>query len=80
MNANTPVFLAGVLEYLCTEILELAGNAARDHKKSRIIPRYLTLAIKNDEDLNKLLGNVTIASGGVRPNLHALLLPKKRAK
>ena len=77
MGAGAPVYLAAVLEYLCAEILELAGNAARDNKKSRIIPRHITLAVKNDEELNKLLGNVTIAAGGVLPNIHAVLLPKK---
>jgi histone H2A len=48
----------------------LAGNAARDNKKTRIIPRHLQLAIRNDEELNKLLGHVTIAQGGVLPNIH----------
>ena len=63
--------------FWCTEILELVGNAARDNKESRIVPRHITLAVKNDEELNKLLGGVTIASGGVLPNIHAVLLPKK---
>ncbi|KAH6581425.1 hypothetical protein BASA60_002432 [Batrachochytrium salamandrivorans] len=33
--------------------------------------------IRNDEELNKLLGDVTIREGGVLPNIHNVLLPKK---
>ena len=65
---------------MTAEILELAGNAARDNKKSRIIPRHIQLAIRNDEELNKLLGQVTIAQGGVLPNIHQNLLPKRSKK
>jgi hypothetical protein len=34
--------------------------------------------LRNDEELNKLLGGITIASGGVLPNIHAVVLPKKK--
>ena len=80
VGAGAPVYLAAVLEYLCAEILELAGNAARDNKKARIIPRHIQLAVKNDEELNKFLGRATISAGGVMPNVHAVLLNKKGAK
>lgn len=57
----------------------MAGNAARDNKKTRINPRHVLLAVRNDEELGKLLAGVTIANGGVLPNINPVLLPKKSA-
>ncbi|KAK9394933.1 histone H2A-beta sperm [Crotalus adamanteus] len=79
VGAGAPVYLAAVLEYLTAEILELAGNAARDNRKTRIVPRHVQLAVRNDEELGRLLGRVTIAQGGVLPNIPAALLPRKAA-
>ena len=80
VGAGAPVYLAAVLEYLAAEVLELAGNAAKDNKKSRIIPRHIQLAVRNDEELNKLLADTTIANGGVLPNIAGALLPKSGKK
>ena len=41
VGAGDPVYMAAVMEYLAAEILELAENAVRDNKKSRIIPSHL---------------------------------------
>ncbi|TNY23496.1 histone-fold-containing protein [Rhodotorula diobovata] len=80
LGKGAPVFLAAVLEYLTAEVLELSGNAARDNRKKRIIPRHLQLAIRNDEELNRLCADVTISDGGVLPYIHSQLLPAKKGK
>jgi len=62
--------------------LGLAGSLPGAHSRAApsIIPRHIQLAIRNDEELSKLLGKVTIAAGGVLPNIHSVLLPKKGEK
>ncbi|POG65094.1 histone H2A [Rhizophagus irregularis DAOM 181602=DAOM 197198] len=80
IGAGAPVFLAAAIEYLVAEIIELAGNAATDNTKKRISPRHIQLAIRNDDELNKLLEDVTIAQGGVLPNIHKVLLPPQKTK
>ncbi|EAT39037.1 AAEL009118-PA [Aedes aegypti] len=68
------------MEYLAAEALEQAGNAAWDNKKTRIIPRHRQWAIRNHEELNKVLSGDTIAQGGVLPTIQAVLWPKKTEK
>src|SRR3990167_461826 len=77
IGAGAPVYLAAVLEYLTAEVLELAGNASRDNKRIRIIPRHIQLALRNDEELYKLCIYSIVASGGVIPHIHAALFPPR---
>ncbi|KAJ3931348.1 MAG: histone-fold-containing protein [Lentinula lateritia] len=78
LTSSAPVYLAAVLEYLVAELLELAGNACRDHKKKHIKPRHIQLAVRNDDEINKLLKDVHIMEGGVIPGIRPELLPKAR--
>lgn len=74
ISAGSAVYLTAAIEYLVAEVLEVAGHMAVHHKKKRIIPRHIKLAISEDEELDQLLSNVVIAEGGVRP----MLIPLRR--
>ena len=44
------VYLAAVLEYLTMELVEVAGDQAKQHHKKKIILRDIKLAIERDEE------------------------------
>ncbi|KAK9162546.1 hypothetical protein Syun_003448 [Stephania yunnanensis] len=53
-------------------------NATRDNKKTLVVPRHIQLAVRNDEELKEVaLSKLTIASGGVMPNIHNLCRLRK---
>jgi len=76
-SAGSGVYLAAVVEYLVAEILELAGNCARDFRKVRITPRHIKLSISNDSELSMLYSD-TVIGGGVIPRIHDSLLPAQK--
>ena len=72
--------MAATLEYLVCEILELAGNAAKEAGKKTIAPKHLQLAVRNDEELAKLMATTLISNGGTMSNIHPFLLANKGKK
>ncbi len=78
MSSTTGAFLAGVLEYLTAEIIELAGNICEQHKKKTIAPKHINLGVRSDEELSKLMCEVTVAAGGMLPNVPEFFLKKKK--
>lgn len=57
--------MAGVLEYLVSEICEVACMETTKAQKQRITPRHIMLAVRTDSELNELLKDVTISKAGV---------------
>lgn len=74
------VYLASVLEYLCAELLELAGQAAKQQGTKRVAPRHLMLAIRQDEELDTLLQRCSLPGAGVIPAIRKELVPEKKGK
>lgn len=71
VGVGAPVYLAAVLEYLVAEILEVAVMITRQKKKSRIIPRFIFLGLKEDEEFKKLFASSIITCSGVKPAVKA---------
>ena len=74
------VFMAGAIEYLVRELLEIAGDQAEQAKKLTIKPKHIALAVRNDEELTKLMATIQISEGGFKSSIHEFLFPKKSGK
>lgn len=82
LSKYAPVYMAGVLEYLAAELLELSGNAAKDQKRHTITVRDLSFAISRDQEFDKMFQagkfGRAIPTGGVVPYIHSVLFPKSK--
>ena len=79
VSRGASVFMTACLEYLTSEVLEVAAKAViQRNKGKRITPRALTLAVRHDADLGALLKDVTLSRGGVVPKVEKAL--SKKAK
>jgi len=78
--AASPVYLAAVLEYATTEILEMAEKEL-GKKKKRITPLELSRAIRKDDELAALFGGAAVfATDRVKNVSNAIKYVPKAAK
>jgi len=82
ISSLAPVYLAAVLEYLTYDILDNSLHITKNTKHMRITVRDMELAVRSDEELDKLFKKIKISflGGGVVPYIHSSLLLRKNKK
>lgn len=78
VGASVPVFLAGVLQFLTQQVLDLAYNECIQNKKKNISNRNVFLGVKQNEELDTLFENfkIVMLGCGVQPHINEALLNK----
>ena len=80
VGGSAPVYATAVLEYLVTELLEVAGNTTIKAKRKRISPEDISLAVRSDADLSKLLRGFSCCTGDKLKNIAKALVPPPPAR
>lgn len=72
VTAQSPIFLAAVIEYICAEILDTGVLYTKERNHMRVSIRDLELTIRNDTELNALFQkfNMEFIGGGIIPFIH----------
>lgn len=72
ITSKAPVFMASVLEYITSEILEEAASISSSDNRVRITIRDLELSIRGDLDFTTLFNKngLQFLGGGVQPFIH----------
>ena len=78
ISVTAGAFIAGVLEYITAEILEMAGNVCEESGRKIIAPKHINLGVRADAELNKMMTNIVISQGGMLPYVHDYLVPPKK--
>merc|ERR1712166_1090446 len=85
IGQGASVYMAGVLDYITSEMLEGAGVIAEQKKgasvKHGIIrPKHIQLSVRSDPEFEKFMSNAQISEGGSIANIHEFLFPAKKGK
>ena len=74
------VFMAGVLEYLTSEVLDLSFIEMEGMKNKSIQPKHINLAFRRDQELGQLMHHAVFIDSSVPVGTHPFHLKGKAAK
>lgn len=80
VSPGAAVYMASSLEYLTSEILELAGSRAKKNNRTCIMPKHIAMAVEKDVEMKTLLGGIYIEGGTLDIELDARALPTRARK
>merc|ERR1711935_69861 len=85
IGQSASVYMAGVLDYITSEMLEGAGVIAEQKKSNQvkhpiIRPKHIQLSVRSDPEFEKFMSNAQISEGGSIANIHEFLFPAKKGK
>ncbi|XP_012517031.1 PREDICTED: histone H2A-Bbd type 2/3-like [Propithecus coquereli] len=61
LSSSALVFLAAIVQYLTSKVLELAGNEAQNSGRRRITQEQVDMAVHNNALLSGFFGTTTIS-------------------
>ena len=64
VSKKAAVYLCGVLDYLCSEVLDLSQTSATHSKRKTIKPKDILQAIREDSELDNLMKDAILAETG----------------
>lgn len=63
VSARSAVAVAATLEFLCAEVLEMAGESLKAETAGQLLkPRHISLALRSDEELGLILHRDAVIS------------------
>ena len=80
IGGSAGVFMAGVLEYLVAEVLDLADVESKLMRNKSIQPKHINLAFRKDQELGQLMHHATFTTSSVLVETHPFHLKGKAAK
>lgn len=75
VGGSAAVYMAAVLEYVASEVLEAAGNHTLQANRKRVTPDDVVVSIRCDADLAKVARGFATFSGDRIANAAAALKP-----
>ena len=78
VGGSAPVYMTAAIEYIVSELLEMAGNHTKKSNRKRVTPEDISIGVRSDDELAKLFRNVAVFTGDKLSNPSKVLEPKAR--